>query len=160
MTRLQRPLVALALVGVCFAMGVHAGVDPAYALSDPHPNELATEYGAHVGESSLYFATVRQYDADSDTARIVVGSSHGPVRLTARSFDTAVDPGRRVQVYGTLRPGHVLDTERVVVINPGSSSRTYKYAVSAVGAALVLVAFFRRWTVDVSTLTFEVRTDG
>jgi len=45
----------------------------------------------------------------------------------------------------------------VRVVNPAGSSEAYKYAVSAVGAVLVLALFFKYWRVDHRTLTFEVR---
>jgi len=51
----------------------------------------------------------------------------------------------------------VVDAETVRVVNPAGASETYKYAVSAVGALLVVALFFRYWRVDIETLTFEVR---
>jgi hypothetical protein len=46
------------------------------------------------------------------------------------------------------------------VVNPSGSSLVYKYGTSLVGAALVLVVFFRYWRVDWGSLSLEVREDG
>jgi hypothetical protein len=65
-----------------------------------------------------------------------------------------------MQVRGRLAPDRTVVAERVLVVNPYSWSEPYKYAVSVVGAALVLVVFFREWRPDVDALAFEVRDDG
>lgn len=80
--------------------------------------------------------------------------------MSVRSFDVQVEPGGTVQVYGTLRPNNIIKAERVVVVNPARTSKWYKYAVSVVGALLVVIMFFRWWRFDPVTLAFERRNNG
>ena len=82
----------------------------------------------------------------------------GPV--TVRGADRVADPGGTMQVRGRLAPDRTVVAEHVLVVNPYSWSEPYKYAVSVVGAVLVLVVFFREWQPDVDALAFEVRDNG
>ncbi|MEF8883259.1 MAG: hypothetical protein V5A34_12135, partial [Halapricum sp.] len=71
-----------------------------------------------------------------------------------------VQPGGVVQVYGILWPERVIQPERTEVVNASGGSSTYKYGVSAVGALLVVILFFRYWTIDTDEWAIEVRADG
>jgi len=156
----QRGLLVLALAGLLLGMGVHYG-----AVEDdhwPYPDEdaIATHPETHVGEEVFLFGTVTAVEADAETATIRVKADSGSFSLSVQSLDRAVEPGGVVQVLGELTAERTVDAERVVVVNSSSGAEWYKYAVSVIGAALVLVAFFWYWRVDRDTWTFEVRRDG
>jgi hypothetical protein len=151
-------LVVLVLAVV--ALGIHYDTSDSYVLSSPDGEDLVREYDAHHGETVLVFGRVVDTDRDAESATVVVSTAVGTVRPTVSNVDADVQPGGVVQVYGTVRPGPAIEASNVVVVNPSGSSDAYKYAVSAVGAVLVVVAFFRRWAVDTDDWTFEVRSDG
>lgn len=155
-----RVLGVVVLLGAVTGLCLHYGANEERA--DPYPkNEaLATDYDAHVGEDTLVFGTVRDIDRDANTATVEVDSDVGPFDMTVTGFSGSVQPGGVVQVYGVLRPERTIDATNVAVVNPAGSSNLYKYAVSAVGAVLVLALFFRQWRFDPDGLAFEVRDDG
>lgn len=124
----------------------------------PGPNDLAADYGAHVGERTLLFGSV--LETGDDTYHIEVSSDRGPIEFRATGVEADVDPGGIVQVYGTLGANHTIAAENVVVVNPDGGGNLYKYGVSAVAAVLILAFFFRYWTVDTDARAFEVRDDG
>lgn len=153
-----RVLLAVALVGLVFAMGAH--YDSAEEEHWPYPDadRLAAEYDRHVGERALLFGTVESVSAG--TARLSVEHAAGSFPLTVRAVDANVEPGGTVQVLGRLEPGRAMTADAVAVVNPSGSALVYKYGTSLVGAALVLVVFFRYWRVDRESLSLEVREDG
>lgn len=145
--RLWHRVAVVGVMIVCVAgMGVH--YDATFDDQWPYPtdDDLATDYDAHVGQEVFLFGTV--VSVDDGTARVRVDADTGTYTLRVRSFDAAVEPGGVVQLLGTVRPDDVLVADRVAVVNASSGSRLYKYGVSVVGAALVVVPFFRRWRVD------------
>jgi hypothetical protein len=153
-----RVLLAVALVGLVFAMGVH--YDSAEEEHWPYPDadRLAAEYDRYVGERALLFGTVES--VSDGTARLSVEHATGSFPLTVRAFDADAEPGGVVQVLGQLESDRAMTAEAVAVVNPSGSSLVYKYGTSLVGAALVLVVFFRYWRVDWESLSLEVREDG
>lgn len=157
----MEPTVRLLLAGVLLvaavALGVHYDVaGPPYPY--PGPTEVATDYDEHVGSAVFLFAAVESVDRGRTTARVEVGHAAGTLGLTVSNFDApAVRPGGTVQVYGILRPDARIDATNVVVVNPTASTDHEKYLLSAVGGVLVLVVFFRRWTVDTEALGFVPR---
>lgn len=153
----KRVLVAALLLGAVSLLGVH--YDMVEERHWPYPDEdrLATEYEQYTGQVALLFGTVEEVHAETRTARVTVEHSTGTFSMTVREFDAAVESGGTVQVLGTLKPGHVIVAERVVVVNPAGGSTLYKYAVSLVGALLVLLVFFGHWRVNRATLSFEAR---
>lgn len=165
MRPLARLVVLFALVAVVVGLGVH--YESADERHSPYPTttELAEDYDAHVGADALVFGTVRDQSVRGNAtppnqATIEVESDEGPFEMTVHGFDADVRRGGTVQVYGVLEPDRTMDARNVVVVNPAGSSNLYKYAISAVGAALVLVVFFREWRFDTDSLAFEVRDDG
>jgi hypothetical protein len=157
---LVRFLGVVALLGVLGGLCVHYdAAEPAHSPY-PMPEALATDYDAHVGERALLFGTVQRVDAGTDRATVRVDSDEGTFEMTVHGFTERVRLGGVVQVYGTLREGQTIDASTVAVVNPAGGSEGYKYAVSAVGALLVLALFFRHWRVDRGSLTFEVRADA
>lgn len=166
MRPLVRAVAIVLLVGVVFGLGVHYEATDDDRLPYPESEALATDYGAHVGETTLVFGTVRTFDNATGTVPIDVESDEGSFTLAVHGFDSAlgsgesVQPGGTVQVYGQLGSNRTIDASEVAVVNRSGSSTTYKYAVSAVGAVLVLALFFSRWRVDRDALALEVREDG
>jgi hypothetical protein len=153
-----RLFVAVLLLGLVFAMGVHYGATAGEHWPYPSSDALAEDYDRHVGEQAFLFGTVESVSAG--TARLSVESTTGSFPLTVQNFDANVDPGGVMQVLGTLQPDHAMRAEAVRVVNPAGSSTLYKYVTSLVGALLVVVAFFRYWQTDWATLSIEVRADG
>ena len=152
-----RLVVVCVVVVSVVGMGVH--YDSVFADRWPYPteDELATDYDDHVGERTLLFGTVES--VDDGTARVRIAADAGEYTLRVQSVDAAVEPGGVVQLLGEVRPGGVLVAERVVVVESSPGAALYKYGVSLVGAALVLVVFFRHWRVDIERLELEAR-DG
>ncbi len=153
-TRAVGVVVLLSLVVVA---GVHYGAVEDSHRRYPSPDALATDYGSHVGERALLFGTVEAVDRAAGTARIRVDSREGVFPMTVSGFDATVRPGGTVQAFGPLRPDRRIDAERVAVVDRAGSSKTYKYVVSAVGVALVVVAVLRRWRPNVRRLVLEAR---
>ena len=152
-----RLVVTLLAVGLVFGMGVHYDVAAEDHWPYPDTDDLAEDYGGHVGERTLLFGTVESVDPTSDQARIRVEHTTGAFTLTVQGFEAEVEPGGTVQVLGTLEPDYVLTVERVVVVNPSGGAELIKFGLSAAGALLVLVVFFSRWGVDWGSYTFEGR---
>lgn len=154
----QRLTILLLTVGCVTAMGVQYDTQSAEQWSYPSSQEIAADYEAHIGEEAFLFGTVESISGD--TARVRIESEVGKYTLIVESFDSTVERGGLVQVVGELRPGRVLVADNTVVVNTSGDSTLYKYAVSLLGAALVVVAVFRYWRLNTETLTLEVRTDG
>lgn len=150
-------LVALALVGVAVAGGVHYAA--LYDQKWPYPteDELHADYDQYVGKQVLLFGDVESIDRTANRATIEVRADDGSITLTVEGIDAAVETGGVVQVYGTIRPGHTVTASDIVVVEESSGKRLYKFGVSGVGAVLALAAFFRYWRIDWSSLTFEPR---
>jgi hypothetical protein len=147
---------AVVLCGV-FAMGAHFAATGEKHTPYPTTDDLAADYEASVGDTVVLFGTVRSVDETTDTARLAFLSSYGPVEVTATNFGVDVEPGGSVQMLGTARPDKTIEIRRTAVVNPAGSSKLFKYGVSAVGALLVLVAFFRHWSVQLRTLSIHRR---
>lgn len=163
LTALSRVVLIVVLAGLVFGMGMHAGTERPYEQQHwPYPDgdDIAADYDRFVGSETLLWGTVQRVDQSSRTAAIRLTTDDGPIELTVTGFDAAVEPGGVVQVYGTLRSGGTVDAANIVVVNPAGSSAIVKYAVSAVGALLVLVAFFRRWRPDTGQWAFVPRGDS
>lgn len=155
-----RVVVALVLLGVLVGLCVHYGAVEPDRGPYPTTDELDADYDAYVGESMLVFGDVTEIDESTDWATITVSTTTGEFDMTVTGFTATVQPGGVVQVYGTLEPDRTIAASNVEVVNPAGSSKLYKYGVSAVGAALVLVLFFRSWKLDRESIAFEVRSDG
>ena len=157
LVRLFGVVVLLAAVG-----GLCVHYDATFDDNAPYPSteDLATDYGNYVGEETLVFGDVERVNADADRATIRVDSDEGDFELVVERFVERVRPGGVVQVYGTLEADYTMSAMNVAVVNPVGASKAYKYAVSVVGAVLVLAVFFRRWRVDTESLAFELRSGG
>jgi len=171
----RRLLLGCVLAAALFGLFVHYGATAESHALYPGSEEIVTAYDSHVGETVTVSAIVRTTSANRDgegndgtapgagagnatmTVELRRFASFGP--LTVRGADRTAEPGGTVNVLGTLEPDRTITAQRVVRVNARTWSEPYKYAVSAVGAALVLVAFVREWRVDPATLGFEVR-DG
>lgn len=154
-----RVLVAVLLLVVVAGAGVHYDVAEPTHWPYPTNDDLADAYGPAVGEQALLFGEVQSVDATDNTATITVEHDAGEFDLRVTSLDATVAPGGTIQVYGTLQPEYTIAAQSTVVVNPDGSSTTYKYAVSVVGALLILAYFFRQWRVDTDALGFVPRGD-
>jgi hypothetical protein len=154
--RVLTPIVLLAAV---VGAGIH--YDAAEPAHCPYPTEdtLGERYDPAVGNQALLLGEVRSIDTADNTAVITVEHDTGTFEMRVTGIQTAVEPSGVVQVYGTLQPGHTIAAQSTVVVNPAGSSTTYKYAVSVVGALLVLAVFFRRWRFDTETRGFVPREE-
>jgi hypothetical protein len=148
-----RLIVIIIVVATIGGMGVH--YESNYTTHWPYPtdDELASEYDTHTGETTLLIGTVKSIT--DDTATITVESNAGDYDLRIQSFETGVSKGGVVQVLGVIRPDRVIVADTVAVVNQDGSSRIYKYGVSLLGAALVLVLFFRYWSVNLEKRRLE-----
>lgn len=155
-----RVMLFVVLVGAVVGLAAYHDVEA--GAHEPYPNSTAIyeDYSAHVGEETLLFGTVTDVDESGAEARIRVDTDQGPLRMSVQPFDVQVQPGGVVQVYGRLNPDRVIRASNVEVVNPAGGSKAYKYAISAVGAVLILAYFFRDWQFDPNALAFEVRDDG
>jgi hypothetical protein len=144
------------LLLLSLVLGAGVDYDRTYEREWPYPttNSLVTEYDDSVGERVLLFGTLEHRDG---TPTLVSTAPRGTLRVHLRTSKPLPPPGTIVQVYGTIRADHALDTERTVVVQPAGPLGLYKYVASAAGALLVLLAFFRYWRVDIGTASFEVR---
>ena len=157
LVRLFGVVVLLAAVG---GLGVHYDVTAEDHYPYPTSEDLATDYERYVGEETRLFGDVERVDADAERAMIRVTSDEGNFELLVERFTERVQPGGVVQVYGTLEADYTMSATNVAVVNPAGASKAYKYAVSVVGAALVLALFFRHWWFDTESLAFELRSGG
>ena len=171
----RRLLLGFVLVAALSGLFVHYGASADSHQRYPSNGEIATAYEDHVGETVQITGVVRSPTANgsgegSDTANgsdgtnatmtIVLRGFGSFGTLTVRGADRTAASGGTVQVIGTLETDRTVTAERVLPVNPHSWSEPYKYAVSVVGAVLILVAFFHEWRVDTGSLAFEVREDG
>jgi hypothetical protein len=148
-----RLVVIILVVATVGGMGVHYESSVTTHWPYPTDEELATEYDTHIGETTLLFGTVES--TTDDTARITVKSDTSDYELRIRSFEASVSEGGVVQVFGEVRPNSEIVANNVAVVNPASTSRFYKYAVSLVGAGLVVALFFRHWRVNTEKRRLE-----
>lgn len=147
----------MVLLGAVVALGAYYDANDERHWPYPTEEQLDADYDRYVGERALLFGTVERIDDDAGTATITVEHSTGSFELVVRGVEADVRPAGVIQVYGTLEPDGRVTAERVVVVNPAGASKLYKYAVSTVGALLVLALFFQYWRIDRATLSFEGR---
>jgi hypothetical protein len=147
---------ALVLLILVLASGVHYDAREERHRTQPTADQVVADYDRHVGEKTLLFGTVETIDGGDGTATIRVEASTS-IQIQVRGFDADVSRGGTVQVYGTLRPDQEMEADRIIVVNQDPASRYYKYAVSAVGALVILAVFFRDWRIDWSNGGFVPR---
>lgn len=152
---LVRGILLVVSVSAVIAMGAHFESARGDHWPYPTPADLSADYSAHVDEQVLLWVQIEQIHEGARSAQVrVPGTS---LSLTVHGFDAPVEPGGTVQVYGTLRPDHVVAADTVAVVNPTAGSKRYKYVVSVLGAVLFLALFFRHWRVNPETFSLEAR---
>jgi hypothetical protein len=152
-----RLFISVLAVGLVFGMGVHYDVAGDHHWPYPDGDDLAEDYDAYVGDTTLLFGTVESVDESAGTARIRVEHVGGELVLTVRGFEVDVESGGAVQVFGQIEQGHTMTAHRIAVVNPSSGAEHLKFGLSGLGALLVLVAFFREWRVDWDAYAFRGR---
>jgi hypothetical protein len=160
MTPIRRGAVVLLLLGAVGGLCVHYEVTEDQREPYPAAEDIDADYDRYVEETILLVGTVESADYANGTAEIRIEHDEGTFTMTLRRFSVRVEPGGTVQAYGTLQPGRTMDVSKSVVVNESGGSALYKYGVSVVGAAVILLLFFRHWRIDLETLAFEVRDDG
>ena len=155
----RRLLLGCVLLVVLSGLFVHYDATAEEYERYPGNEDLVESYDSHVGETVQISGTVRA-SSENGTMTVVLRQFESFGTLTVRGADRTAPPGGTVQVIGTLEPDRAVVAEHVLPVNAQSWSEAYKYAVSVVGAALVLVVFFREWCVDTEQFAFEVRDDG
>jgi len=159
MNSVERGVLALVLVGAVFGLCVHYdGATDRW--SSPSVEEIDGEYDRHVGETVLLFGIVENVDRNADTATVRVEHDGGEFEMVLTEFDADTEPGNIVQAYGTLEPDRRMTVRETVVVTESSGAERYKFGVSVLGAALILLLFFRHWRIDLDSLAFEVRDDA
>lgn len=156
----RRLAVGFVLLVVLGGLFVHHGATEDDHAQYPTDEQLDADYDRYVGQEAVLSGRVVAIDPANGTLTIVQRRTDLLGEVTVTGVDRAVDPGGSVQVYGRFRPGKRLAASNVVVVNASAGTEWYKYGASVVGAALILVAFFRSWRVDADRLAFEVRGDG
>ncbi|PSP34450.1 hypothetical protein BRC64_00755 [Halobacteriales archaeon QH_10_67_22] len=156
----RRRLVVLSLLVVALAGSfVHYGAVSAAHRPYPTTEELMTNPDGYVGQQLLLTGPVSGVDTANGTLTMAPSRSYPDFEMVVEGVDRSVTPGGTVQVFGRLTPDGTVAADTVLVVNASFAAELYKYGVSVAGAALVLVAFFRRWRPDTGTLSFEVRED-
>lgn len=155
----KRLVVGCVLFGLLVGLFVHYGATAGAHQPYPDNEDVATAYDSHVGETVQVSGVVKQSTANG-TMAVVLRQFESFGRLTVWDADETAAPGGTIQVIGTLESDRTVTAERVLAVNARSWSELYKYAVSVVGAVLILATFFREWTVETGPFAFEVREDG
>lgn len=113
-----------------------SGVDPA-----DHAGEEAELWGVVVDTDPV----VVEIESDEETERVVVDGA------------PAVEEGEQLIVGGTLTADGSLDANRDRAVVRAPWERTYMYAISVVGALLVVARGIDGWRLDPRTLTVHPR---
>lgn len=157
----RRARLAVAVVLLVGAVGLCVHYGATYEEGWPYPTgeQLADDYGSHVGETALVFGEVRAVDATEGTIRIRVMHSPGELTttLTVSGVNEHVEPGGVVQVYGTLEPGHRMAAESVVVNTRDRGAMLYTLGASVAGIAVVVASVGQYWRVNTDELSIEAR---
>jgi hypothetical protein len=158
---MERPLVRLLVVVCCLVTAGWLAVDYAAQADErgtyPSDRALAADFAAHDGERVFVWVEVTAVTADG------VSGTFGPedtaVTVTDIDAGTDVDVGDELQVYGTARPDHRIDADRVVVSH--GENRAYMFAASALAVLWTLGFLLLHWRPDRARVVLTPRTgDG
>lgn len=111
--------------------------------------DLQTDYDAHVGEMTYFWARVTE--VEQDRFRV----DNFAVDLWVTGPTDGLSPGDTVQVYGTIEAEHRIESRRVIV-SP-RINRFIMFAISALAAGLVGLYTLRYWRFDTETLSLRER---
>jgi hypothetical protein len=156
---IARIVISVLLIGGVASLGIHYDVqEDSY---DPYPDtenlKIAPE--EYIDRQVFVFGTVEELSEEQNTATIRIETDNGPFTADIERFSTqrGVQSGGVVQVYGTFQGEYLIQADNVRVVNPAGSSNIYKYAVSIVAVVLIMILFFRYWSLNLQTLGFEVK---
>lgn len=152
---MQRLVLWVGLAALLVGMFVHYGA--VADAHDPSPTvvELRTDYASHVGDQLYAWATVLEHEGDRATVQI--GTLPEAVTLTVPTTRSDIEAGDVIQLSGTIRPGHTVTPDRIVVSDRTGLTRLY--LLSAIAAIGTTAHFFRTWRFDRSRVVFAPR-DG
>jgi len=157
---MERPLVRLLMVVCCLVAAGWLAVDYAAQADDrgtyPSDRVLAAEFEAHHGEHVFVWIDVTAVTSDGVSGTF--GSEDTAVTVTDIDTGTNVNAGDELQVYGTARPDHRIDAERVVVSQ--GENRTHMFVASAAAALWALGFFLLYWRFDLARGVLTPRTGG
>ena len=152
-------LLAIGLVVVTtFGLCVHYGM--AYDDNWPHPSadELSEDRSAYDGERVLLIGEVTAVSGDSDLTMALETSAGETIEINVQGFNSAVEPGGVVQVYGPLAEGGTVQhADSTVVVNERPGDQTYKLGVSVLGGLATAGLFLYYWRINLRKFRFEVR---
>ncbi len=156
---IARAIIPLVLIGGVLSLGVHYDVQESNhdTYSDTENLKIAPE--EYIDRQVFVIGTVEELSEEQNTATIRIETDNGPFTADIERFSAqrGVQSGGVVQVYGTFRGEYLIQADNVRVVNPAGSSNIYKYAVSIVAAILIMILFFRYWSLNLQTLGFEVK---
>jgi hypothetical protein len=148
---IARIVISVLLIGGVLSLGVHYDVQA--DSYDPYPDteDLKVSPEEYVDRQVFVFGTVEELSEEQN--------DNGPFTADIERFSTqrGVQSGGVVQVYGTFQGEYLIQADNIRVVNPAGSSNIYKYAVSIVAAILIIILFFRYWSLNLQTLSFEVK---
>jgi hypothetical protein len=140
-----RGVAAVASLALLFGLCVGHATLPADSTANRFPGneDLST---VDPGERVVLSGTVRSVASD----RTVVELETTGERVAIADLGGEPAPGDDVWLHGTVRSDGSVTADRAIVRAPWEIA--YLYAVSALGAALVLAHVVRTWRVDVERL--------
>jgi hypothetical protein len=150
---------SLVIIGDILSLGIHYETQEDNHYPYPDTTDLKVSPEEYADRQVFVFGTVEGVGEEQNTATIRIETDEGPFTAEVNRFSTqrGVQPGGVVQVYGTFQGEYLIQADNVRVVNPAGSSNIYKYAVSIVAVILIMILFFRYWSLNLQTLGFEVK---
>jgi hypothetical protein len=133
-------------------MFIHYGLNGESHSPTIQPEKFVDQYDQYVGEEVYFWPGVVEVGDDT----LIV--EYYTVTYTIQTSRDDIKQGDLIQVYGTLRPGHVIEPHSIVPSQ--NSGRQKMYALSLLGSGLVILVFLRCWKFDQKRLAFTTRGDS
>ncbi|SNR25703.1 hypothetical protein [Halorubrum vacuolatum] len=175
------------ILAIGFLLVVTVGMNVPYATTDlrssPEKADVSSNPAQFDGEDVFYFVQVDEVDEREEALVVVFKNTsavgialdglrvdtedvvHDRHEVTIRPVDPSViaeiEPGARIQVFGTLsEESSVLVAEEIVVDYRDSRDWIYVLGISLFGMSLAIVHFFRYWHPNPSELSFQKRGES
>ena len=130
-------------------MFVHYGMNENLYSPTVQPETFVGEYDAYIGEQVYFWPGV----VEVRESKLIV--EYYGEKFTIRTSRNDIKQGDLIQVYGTLRPDHVIEPHSIVPSQ--QSGRQKMYIISLLGSVLVVLVFWRSWKFDREDWTFKSR---
>ncbi|ERG93049.1 MAG: hypothetical protein J07HQW1_03102 [Haloquadratum walsbyi J07HQW1] len=156
---IARIVIPLVIIGGILSLGIHYETQEDNHDPYPDPDSIKASPEEYVDRQVFVFGTVEGVGEEQNTATIRIETDEGPFTAEVNRFSTqrGVQSGGVVQVYGTFQGEYLIQADNIRVVNPAGSSTIYKYVTSGVAAILIMILFFRYWSLNLQTLGFEVK---